>query len=375
MPNKLSFRDILLTNRQQWDHDGTNKNVRDNFTKVTRCRTPALGAEVYVSEGGEEVVVPHTCKSSSCSGCGRLSSMNWIEDIKYELPAIPYAGLCFTMPSILWAIFRDNSHLMEALPALGASVLQDWVKKKYAADVMILVVSHSFGKALLFKPHLHILASRTGLDQFGNGIVHEIKYPKNAILPAWRHVVVDYLRKALAEGTVNSPLSDSDLDALLVYQRDMWWNIDVQLGVDKHEFVAYIGRYLRRPTIADYNLISHDEKHVKFWTKETRLGGREAVELPPAEFLSRVSDHMAGRYKNKVRYFGLLSPGSKHIDYKTFLALLGQVRGLKPRRLRYADKIKIHFHRDPLHYANGVRMRWSRNVPAEKPSDSTEHLS
>jgi hypothetical protein len=231
---------------------------------------------------------------------------------------------------------------------------------------MILVVTHSFGKALLFKPHLHILASSIGLDHSGDTITRDIRYPKAAVMKRWRHAVMDYLQKALAEGTIQSSRSYDDLKDLLEYQRDLWWNIDVPVEVNKIKFIAYVGRYLRRPPIADYNLISHDKENVRFWTKNTRRGSMEAMALSPAEFLSRIADHVAGRYRHKVRYFGLLSPRSKQKRYKIFLAHLRHVIGLKPRQLRYADRVKIDFGRDPLHDASGVRMRWSRSVPAEK---------
>ena len=55
------LRRIVEMTREHWDQPTERETVRSNFQKVCACRTPALGAEVYVS-ATEERICYHTCK-------------------------------------------------------------------------------------------------------------------------------------------------------------------------------------------------------------------------------------------------------------------------------------------------------------------------
>src|SRR2546423_549862 len=114
------LRKILLASRAFWDRPETRKSVRDNFNKVVSCRTPILGAEVYASDA-EEKIVPHTCKSRSCPSCGHRATTLWQRQQWATLPDVPYVGVCFTMPDVLWPIFQSNRKLLHDLPALGSA--------------------------------------------------------------------------------------------------------------------------------------------------------------------------------------------------------------------------------------------------------------
>jgi len=92
-----------------------------------------------------------------------MSGWPRLEEMDASLTDIAYAGVVFTMPRELWGIFRGNRHLLHDLPVLGASVIQHWVKTKYNANVLVMVVPHTFGGDLKFNTHLHILVSAGGL--------------------------------------------------------------------------------------------------------------------------------------------------------------------------------------------------------------------
>jgi len=172
MHNREIIRQILEASRDLWDRPETRPAVRENFAKMLDCRTPALGVEVF-SSGSEEKVFNHTCKSKACPSCGCRATLLWQREQWAALPDIPYAGLVFTMPSILWPIFQQNRQLLHDLPALGASVIQQFMKAKYGVRLMIVVVPHTFGGYLNFNCHLHILVSAGGLrESEGRWITH-----------------------------------------------------------------------------------------------------------------------------------------------------------------------------------------------------------
>ena len=69
-PNR-PLQQILDQARSHWDSDKVRPEVKKEFGKVVQCRTLALGAELYASNGGQERIVPHTCKSRVCPSCGQ----------------------------------------------------------------------------------------------------------------------------------------------------------------------------------------------------------------------------------------------------------------------------------------------------------------
>jgi transposase-like zinc-binding protein/putative transposase len=108
----------------------------------------------------------HTCKSRFCPSCGWRATLQWQLEQEASLPDVPYAAIGFSMPDVLWPIFKQNRHLLHDLPAIAASVITRWVRLRYGARVLVIVVPHTFGRRLNFNCHLHILVSAGGLHEF-----------------------------------------------------------------------------------------------------------------------------------------------------------------------------------------------------------------
>src|SRR5258708_30716900 len=138
---------ILTQTRSHWDHEQSRPEVRNAFRKSLQCRTPALGAEVYASENCQRIVY-HTCKSRACPSCGHWATIQWQRERWSALPDVPYKGITFTMPDLLWKLFRDNRSLASALPALAASVIQSWMATKHGLRVGFLSILHTFNGKL-----------------------------------------------------------------------------------------------------------------------------------------------------------------------------------------------------------------------------------
>ena len=121
---------ILSQMRPHWDRVETRPAVRQAFRKALQCRTAELGAEVYSSQN-QELILYHTCKSRACPSCGYRANVQWLRERWAALPDTLYKGVTFTMPNLLWPLFRDNPPLGKALSALAAEVIQARVSVKY----------------------------------------------------------------------------------------------------------------------------------------------------------------------------------------------------------------------------------------------------
>jgi hypothetical protein len=124
------LKQILALTRPQWDTPIERRSVRESFLKVVKCRTPALGGEVYVS-ATEEKIFYHTCKSKCCPSCGNRGTRLWQRDQWTGLPDVPFVGIVLTMPDVFWPVFRAHRHLQHDLPSLGAAVIQQWAWTRY----------------------------------------------------------------------------------------------------------------------------------------------------------------------------------------------------------------------------------------------------
>ena len=356
------LKHLLQITRDSWDQEATRPSVRDAFARVLACGTPSLGAEVFASESAERVVF-HSCKSRACPSCGHRATIAWQRDLWRELPDVPYAHVCLTMPDVLWPLFRRNRHLLHDLPVLGAQVLQQWAQQEYGIRQLMVVITHTFGRHLNFNCHLHILVSQGGLADNGTRWRRHAGLNRTAVMRMWRYAVITYLRNAARGGLLDADLSPRALHILLTSQYERSWIIDVKRFQSKTHVLAYAGRYARRPPIAQHRFREATRQNVRFLTKDTRTKRLVETAYSTPEFLTTLADHIPDRYRHNIRYFGLLAPRVKGKFHDVVFTLLGQPRLGKPRRLGWAVSLQKSFGVDPLVDRTGQRMRWVRRLP------------
>ena len=363
MRNKQPLKRILAHAHNLWDHAGFRDAVRENFNKVAACRTPALGAEIFASQT-EEKEFFHPCKSRSCPSCGHRATILWQREQGVVLPDIPYRGVVLTMPNVLWPIFQRNRHLLHDLPALGAGVIQEWLKTKYGVRVLLMVVPHTFGRHLTFNAHLHVLVSAGGLKESEGRWVADLPFDKAALMHMWRFAVITYLRAALAANVLATDMSPAAFKGLLTSQYERWWNIDIHHFTSKGHFLRYAGRYARRPPISQRRFIRITSTEVVFWTKDLRQKRKVIDRYSIEDFIALLAEHVPDRYQHAIRYFGLMAPGCKKKTSAAVFTLLKQKKRPRPRRLGWRASICKDFGRDPLLDSAGRTMRWiGRRAP------------
>ena len=361
MNHKRPLTEILSNGRAYWDHAETRPVVRREFAKVLKCRTLALGAEVYESDT-ERRTVYHTCKSRACPSCGHRATLLWQREQWAALPDIPYKGIVLTMPSELWSIFRQNRHLLHDLPTIGADVIQQWAKDRHGVRLIMVVVMHTFARDLKFNCHLHVLVSAGGLQESQNRWIPSLYYAQDILWQRWRDAVVSYLLEALAANVLESELDSESLAEMLRTQGRRWWNIRIQGSQTKEHFLRYAGRYVRHPPIAQHRITKVTDREVEFWKKDLELKRRVEMRYSIEEFIAALADHVPDHYQHAIRYYGLWAPRSKGRTSAAIFVLLRQQRRSRPRRLSWRRSLKTYFGRDPLIDRHGQCMRWVRRL-------------
>ncbi len=365
MLRNQSLKQILAHTHSYWGHNGNRPVVRENFLKIMNCGTIALGAEEYASET-DQVIVCHTCKSRACPSCGYRATRFWQDELEAVLPNVSYVGINFTMPSVFWPIFKQNRHLLNDLPAIGASAIQRWVENKYGVSVLLIVVPQTFGGLLNFNPHLHMLVSAGGFQESECRWI-PLRFDKCELMQMWRLALIAYLWVVLRVTAPRSAVGTEPLRRSLDEQYKREWIIYISPFMSKAKFLRYAGRYIRRPPIPLNHIVKITDREVRFLAKDTR--GKRKVELlwPKEMFVDALGEHVPDRYRHAMRYFGLLAPRSKRRTSTALFAALKQKKRPRPTRLGWADSLTRDFGVNPLVDSRGQPMLW---VGRRRPSRS-----
>jgi hypothetical protein len=354
------LKQILSQTRPHWDRDETRHAVRWAFGKALQCRTAELGGEVYASENQEQTFY-HTCKSRPCSSCGYRATVQWQRERWAALPDEPYKGITFTMPDVLWPVFRDNRRLVKVLSALAAKVIQARVGARYGLRVGVMAILHTFNGKLEFNSHVHTMVTGGGLYGSSGTWVSRVYYDRDRLMEAWRKAVIELLRAALRAGQLHTEMTVDQMERMLTQQEKRWWSIKIQSFKSKEHFLRYAGRYVRRPPIAQRRITWIGERTLKFWFNK-KLGCRVEVQCSLEEFIDRWAQHIPERYQHAVRSFGLFAPRAIRQTSVAIFAILRQERRPHPKRRSWADSLKRDFGHDPLLDHTGKRMKWLRRV-------------
>jgi hypothetical protein len=211
--------------------------------------------------------------------------MQWQRRLWAALPDVAYKGITFTMPDVLWAVFRDNPMLTNALPSLAASIIQASASAKYGTRVGVIAVLHTFNGKMEFNSHVHTMVMAGGLSKHSGTWFPRVYYDRDLLMEGWRRAVIDLLRSALTSGRLNTTMPGDRMERLLAEQAQRWWSVKIQSFTSREHFLRYAGRYVRRPPIAQRRIAFVGKRTVRFWYRDKKLGCRVVLECSPEEFV------------------------------------------------------------------------------------------
>jgi len=135
------------------------------------CRTPACGGHVHqCARCGRTVYAYHSCRNRHCPKCHRAQTDRWLVAQRAHLLPCGYYLLTFTLPSELRALARDHARTVYGvLMRCAAAALQTLADDpRYVGGRLgCLAVLHTWTRALLYHPHVHLLVTAGGLSADG----------------------------------------------------------------------------------------------------------------------------------------------------------------------------------------------------------------
>ena len=138
------------------------------MSAIETCRTSALGGHVERCEDcAHERIAYNSCRNRHCPKCQAAAARQWLEDREAELLPVPYYHLVFTLPAAIGAIALQNKAAVYDLLFRTAAEYMTTIAadpKHLGARIGLTAVLHTWGSALTYHPHLHVIVPGGGLS-------------------------------------------------------------------------------------------------------------------------------------------------------------------------------------------------------------------
>ena len=273
---------------------------------IAACRTPFFGGHVHQCDRCQgKIFSYHSCGNRSCPKCHQRQTDRWIEKQRGHLLACSYFLVTFTLPSQLRPLARSHPRIVYGLlMKAAAAALQKLANdpRYLGARIGALAVLHTWTRAMLLHPHVHMLVTAGGLCADGSWI--DSKHPRflvpvEALSVIFRAKFCAGLKKAGLLGGLSSALWKKK------------WVVHSKPAGRGEKVLDYLGRYVFRIAIANSRLESLDNGQVSFRYRDNRTQVIRHVTLSAHEFLERFLQHVLPRGGVKVRYYGIWSPSRR----------------------------------------------------------------
>ena len=319
--------------------------VFDNVARMLKCRTPELGFSHYECPHCDNFLVAfNTCKSRFCNSCGSKYSKARGLAVSRNLIDCHHRHITFTIPDSLRHYFQKKrerlNYLFEAVNMTIAHLLKKHGRHKDYKTGFICVL-HTFGRALNFNPHIHVLISEGMVDVFGN--VKPLKFFSFELLrKSFMKCLLDLLHQDLGPSFY---LEKTELYRL--HKKGFYVHAPESSNRFKSQsdLVKYVLRYTGRPVMAESRIIEidHVRQYIRYFyepheddhlPEEARTGAIEVYE-PISEFIKKLIVHIPEYQFKTIRYYGLYSSkGKKRLpNYRKKFTYLRHKTGLKWRAL------------------------------------------
>ena len=274
---------------------------------IERCRTEALGGQLYCCEHcGDSHYSYHSCKNRHCPKCQNDQAAAWLDNQKSLLLPIPHFMVTFTLPDERRAFARSHQKtLYNLLFRASAEALQELAAdpRFIGGRIGMVGVLHTWTRDLHYHPHVHYIVPGGGLSAEGTWLPSRPDFLVHVkpLSVLFRAKFRDQLKK-----TGLFPLVDEH-----VWQKD--WVVHCEPVGSGEAAFRYLAPYIFRVALSNNRLLKLEEGKVTFQYKESATDQITCSTVGAEEFIRRFLQHVLPDRFVKVRYYGLLSPGNRHL--------------------------------------------------------------
>jgi hypothetical protein len=286
---------------------------------IEACRTVYFGGHLKQCDHcGRQLYAYHSCRNRHCPKCHGDQTERWLAQQQTRLLPCPYFLLTFTLPAELRPLaFANQKKVYGLLMRSAAAALQKLaLDPRYVGGRLgCLAVLHTWTRAMLYHPHVHMLVTGGGLSRDGKAWLpaKHATYlvPVKALSIIFRAKLCAALKKAGLLSQAPRPVCQKN------------WVVHCKAAGSGHQVLRYLGRYLFRVAISNSRLERFENGQVTFRYRDNQSQQTHRLTLSAAKFIHRFLLHVLPRGCAKVRYYGLCSPSCR-TKLEQARTLLGQ---------------------------------------------------
>ncbi|MBV8918977.1 IS91 family transposase [Bradyrhizobium sp.] len=297
------------------------------MSAIEHCRTAALGGHVArCADCAYTTIAYNSCRNRHCPKCQGAAAKDWLADREAELLPLPYYHVVFTLPAAIADIaYQNKAVVCDLLFKASAETLLTIAAdpKHLGAKIGITSVLHTWGSAMTYHPHVHMIVPGGGISLDGQRWVScrpGFFLPVRVLSRLFRRLFLEKLVAAHHAGRlsffrIDIHLADAQsFTAFLAPLRKAEWVVYAKRPFGGPQAVlAYLSRYTHRVAIANSRLIAFDERGVTFKWKDYRIEGRDRYKqmtLATDEFIRRFLIHVLPKGLHRIRHYGLFARGA-----------------------------------------------------------------
>lgn len=284
---------------------------------IEQCRTEALGGHAYYCQPCDEHHYSyHSCKNRHCPKCQNDQIEQWLENQKNLLLPVTHFMATFTLPEELRELTRSHQKVLYGiLFRSSAAALQELAKDpRFIGGIIgMLGVLQTWRRDMGYHPHIHYLIPGGGLSCDGSKWLagrENFLVPEKPLAILFRAKFRDELKKT---------------DFFLQVNPEVWnkdWVVDCEPVGSGEQASEYLAPYIFRVAITNNRIRKLEDGKVTFEYKESASAEVKSSTINAEEFIRRFLQHVLPDGFIKVRYYGFMAPGNRHL-LKRVRCLLG----------------------------------------------------
>ena len=291
---------------------------------MAHCREGKLGYnQARCSECGHREWYASSCGDRHCPNCLGPRQAQWSQQVCERLPDCPHFHVVFTVPTE-WHDFFERNYRIAARELFGAAAetLKTFQKNHWGMEGGFFGVLHTWGSALNWHPHLHVLVSSGGISQ-KNGKWKTARsnylFPVRAMSRVFGAILLRRIEALESEADVKWPKGLESVEARRDWRLKLAgrnWNIFTKATLgNTRAVVRYLARYTSRIAMSNGRIKQVDEqqRRVRFEWRNYREGGRrEEREMEGKKFVRAFVRHLVPKGLRRIRYYGWLARPKSH---------------------------------------------------------------
>ena len=298
------------------------------MSAIEHCRTAALGGHVEACDDcGHWRIAYNSCRNRHCPKCQGAAARTWLAEREADLLPVGYFHVVFTLPTEIADIAFHNKAVVYDLLFRAASETMLTIAadpRHLGARIGITAVLHTWGSALTYHPHVHMIVPGGGIAPDGTRWISSrpaFLLPVRVLGKLFRRLFLTRLIQLHDAGRLAFFGAAAHLSERRIFLRHLapvrkkrWVVYAKPPFAGPQAVLAYLSRYTHRVAISNRRLIAFDQTGVTLRYKDYRRDGDErqrVMTLTTDEFIRRFLLHILPRGFHRIRHYGLLSSSAR----------------------------------------------------------------